>query len=311
MCLTIASQDVTQEDEESPYIADSAAISTSVDAEAEESGDESNVSATVGSTGAVDRIEEDFNRTERSRASGFVGKNSEITWMQRLRQEHLLGDPDTEGGDKDFREKSGGAAPLFASRYSPGPTLPDVDPGFSVGEVTYHLDDFSISMPGTVDPYELPHSELAENLFNIYMTSVHPSFPILGKTTFSSQFGKVFNAPGGPRSVNPGPKWLAIVNLIFAIAAKYSHLIQAEWRGDERDHLLYFTRARIFSMNEETLFNHPDLQQVQVSGLTAFYLVGISQINRFASALFCYHLITNGGVELGSSLAWQSERLSD
>jgi hypothetical protein len=33
-------------------------------------------------------------------------------------------------------------------------------------------------------------------------------------------------------------------------------------------------------MNGDTLFNHPDLQQVQVEGLIAFYLLASDQINR-------------------------------
>jgi hypothetical protein len=68
--------------------------------------------------------------------------------------------------------------------------------------------------------------------------------------------------------------------MIFAIASKHAHLTQAPWRGDERDHLVYLTRARILSMNGDTLFNHPDLQQVQVEGLIAFYLLASDQINR-------------------------------
>lgn len=50
--------------------------------------------------------------------------------------------------------------------------------------------------------------------------------------------------------------------------------------GDERDHLLYFSRARLLSLNGNTILNHPDLQQVQVLGLIAFYLLATSQINR-------------------------------
>jgi hypothetical protein len=33
-------------------------------------------------------------------------------------------------------------------------------------------------------------------------------------------------------------------------------------------------------MNGEILFSHPDLQQVQVEGLIAFYLAASDQINR-------------------------------
>lgn len=246
-----------------------------------ESDGESDVSATVGSTGAVDRIEEDFNRHEGSRATGFMGKNSEVTWMQRLKQETRYGSPVRNHDSSDFRERSGGASPLFESRSESRKShtpLNEFDEGFSASGNSYHVDDFSVGVEETVDPYELPPFDVAEKLFNAYLTTVHASFPIIGKATFSSQYRRFLNGP----QIKPGNKWLAILNMIFAIAAKYSHLIQADWRGDDRDHLIYFTRARLLSVNGETIFSHPDLQQVQVEGLMGFYLLCTDQINRWA-----------------------------
>ena len=52
-----------------------------------ESGAESEGHASAGSTGAVDQTDEDFNRSEGSRTTGFIGKNSHITWLQKLRRE--------------------------------------------------------------------------------------------------------------------------------------------------------------------------------------------------------------------------------
>jgi hypothetical protein len=63
---------------------------------------------------------------------------------------------------------------------------------------------------------------------------------------------------------------MAILNVIFAIAANYAHVAQLDWRGDPQDHLVYLTRARMLSMDGDDLFCHPDLQQVQVEGLNCF-----------------------------------------
>lgn len=261
---------------DSPGTADA---SVDMDGASEFSGEESDVSGGVGSTGAVDRIEEDFNRSEEARTTGFMGKNSEITWLQKLRQENKFGDLTGADSELEFRKKTGGASPLFQNR-SPGSegkkTLPDAVEGFSVNESSYHLDDFSVSIPEAIDRFEIPPRETADQLFNAYLESVHPSFPIIGKITFASQYRKFIEGS----SLSPGLRWLAILNMIFAIGAKYSHLVQSEWRGDERDHLIYFSRARLLSLNGNTIFNHPDLQQVQVSGLIAFYLLATSQINR-------------------------------
>lgn len=60
-------------------------------------------------------------------------------------------------------------------------------------------------------------------------------------------------------------KWRAHMNLLFAIGAKYYHLIGAEWRGDERDHLVYMTRAmHLLGLKDIVMaISGPDLELVQ------------------------------------------------
>jgi len=199
-----------------------------------------------------------------------MGKNSEITWLQRVRQENRYGDAEVAPHGDETRQRIS-STPGDAQK-----PLAEADPGFSINDTSYHLDDVSITTFEAVDPYEMPNREAAQHLFNAYITRVHPSFPIVGKLNLSNQFQKYISGT----VQRPPEKWLAIINLIFAIGATYSHLIKAEWAGDERDHLIYFTRARMLSMNSETIFRHPDLQQIQILGLMTFYLVCISQINR-------------------------------
>lgn len=233
--------------------------------EGDESGAESDVSADAGSTGALDRTDEDFTR-EGARQTGFMGKNSDVTWLQRLKQEN----------DKDDSNED---ASLGASMKAPGDnsvSAQEKGPGYKVSDVSYHLDDFAVTTFEAVDPYEYPTPDVAHQLFNAYMTRTHPTFPIVGKVNLTTQFNKFVSG----QVQRPPEKWLAIINLIFAIGAKYSHLIQAEWKGDERDHLIYFTRARLLAVQNDTLFQHPDLQTIQIAGLISLYFMCISQINR-------------------------------
>lgn len=60
-------------------------------------------------------------------------------------------------------------------------------------------------------------------------------------------------------------KWRARMNILFAIGAKYSHLIGADWKGDERDHLVYMTRAiSLLGLKDTTMIiSGPDLEVVQ------------------------------------------------
>ena len=58
------------------------------------------------------------------------------------------------------------------------------------------------------------------------------------------------------------------MNLLFAIGAKYSHLVGAEWRGDERDHLIYMTRAvhLLGLKNTVVAISGPDRELLQAVG---------------------------------------------
>src|ERR1700742_4038764 len=154
--------------------------------------------------------------------------------------------------------------------------LSEADAGFAIRDSSYHMDDMSIFVYDAVDAYELPTPEIASHLFNAYMQRVHSSFPVVGRLNITSQFRRFISGT----VQRPPEKWLAILNLIFAIGAKYSHLINANWKGDERDHLIYFTRARLLTINSETIFHHPDLQMIQVVSLMSLYLLCTSQLNR-------------------------------
>lgn len=264
-------------------LAETATIpSVEADLDGEDSGAESEASAGAGSTGALDRTEEDFTR-EGAKMTGFMGKNSEITWMQRLKQENKYGSPPKETAKSRTDQLSRPSNPsLRAGRDSKdySLSLQEADDGFTIHESSYHLNDLAISTFEAVDPYEMPTSETAHLLFTTYIQRVHPSFPLVSRLNLQNQFQKFLSKP----STRPPAKWLAIINLIFAISAKYSHLIQAEWQADERDHLIYFSRARLLSIDTETLFNHPDLQMIQIFSLMAVYLMVTNQINRFDSS---------------------------
>ncbi|PWY92612.1 hypothetical protein BO70DRAFT_384095 [Aspergillus heteromorphus CBS 117.55] len=226
--------------------------SSSVTPQDEDNEDAVSSPSSIGSLDAIDRVTEDLNRTPSSRATGYMGKNSEVIWMQRVRMEAEQ-----------------------RSRKLPGSSEVDDEREFAIHSMNYHLDDMEISVPGPVHVYWMPPRNVADKLFEDYLDTVHPFFPIISRTLFRAQYKTFFES-----AARPGDKWLAILNMIFAIAAKHAHLTQAPWRGDENDHLVYLTRARILSLNGDVLFSHPDLQQVQVEGLISYYLLASDQINR-------------------------------
>jgi hypothetical protein len=130
-----------------------------------------------------------------------------------------------------------------------------------------------------VDPYDLPSQDIAERLLGYYMSKVHDSFPILPRKIFEDQFRTYFTAFANGNAPRLSPRWQAILSLVFALGARYSHLSKASWRADARDHSIYQARARTFGLNEQTIAHHPDVPQIQGLGLLAFYWLSVGQVS--------------------------------
>ncbi|KAJ5542907.1 hypothetical protein N7535_005329 [Penicillium sp. DV-2018c] len=215
------------------------------------------LSTTLSRTGSLQglgQVEEDLNSTANLRATGFMGKSSDITWMRRLREETEQRDkeqsPEFEGED---HSRNGHIPPHLTN---------------------YHLDDLGIGAPGPVQMYWAPPRPVADHLFETYLHWVHPHFPIIDRSLFVVQYGNFYNDV-----VYPGDKWMAILNMIFAIATHYlSNSEAAQLKHNE--HLFFLTRARMLSMSGDSTFQHPDLQQIQIEGLVAFHMLSTNQINR-------------------------------
>ncbi|PWY88805.1 fungal-specific transcription factor [Aspergillus sclerotioniger CBS 115572] len=204
----------------------------------------------------VDYIKEDFNKDEVSQATGFIGQSSEISWIQNLSRELNRGLETAKSGETMQQ------------------SLPELGGGI-ISTSNYHLDYQEMPIVERPEAYALPSKDIATKLYKTYLDWVHPSFPIIGTTPFGPQFQAFFSNP----TLRPGNKWLAILNLIFAIAARYAYISEVDWSLTKDDHCVYFSRARILSMDDRQ-FHHPDLQQLQVEGLTALYMLALGHMNR-------------------------------
>lgn len=199
----------------------------------------------------VDHTEEDFNRDEKVQALGFVGEHSEMSWLYRLK--------------RDLDHES--TTPIGESATVDRP---------SISSLNYFQDDTEISTLDSSDLSTRPPQHIADKLVDEYFQAVHPEFPIVGKGIFLGQYRSLYSNP----KVRPGKRWLAVLNLVFAIAAKHSLLVESQPPLDPGDHLVFFARAWRLSIGNVALLDHPNLQQVQVEGLAAFYLLSTGQVNR-------------------------------
>jgi hypothetical protein len=197
----------------------------------------------------TDYTEEDFNRYGELQALGFVGEHSEMMCLYRLM---TALEQDNATSKKNLSQSS-------------------------IISVNYYTDYREMGIQDELNMYERPEQSMADQLIDTYFRMIHPSFPLIGKTTFLAQYHSFYSDP----SARPGKQWLAVLNFVFAIAA--NHLSPAEKVAGVGYflHLGYFSRAWMLSMDKAALRNYPNLQQIQVEGLAALYLLANGQVNRY------------------------------
>ncbi|KAL9017351.1 MAG: hypothetical protein Q9185_005291 [Variospora sp. 1 TL-2023] len=230
---------------------------------------EHQASGRAGSTDSLDCIGEDFNRSDAARITGFMGKASAVTWMEKLRRENDGGRD--EGHEDDPRIDFGSG--LDGSH---GDSAIQFERSHPLSDANYHCDDIPLSIHENVQAYQVPPRATADFLLACYLECVHPAFPILGKTTFVKQYCAFYDNP----NLKTGPRWLAVLNLLFAISARYGRLVGAEWSQYSDDHAVYFSRARLLGLDSGSIWIPAELQRIQVHGLASFYLMATNQVNR-------------------------------
>lgn len=224
----------------------------------------------MGSLEAMDLVDEDLNRNENTRAAGFYGKSSEVSWMQRLQdqteeKERPRSSGDVSGSPKKTTDESYQGTGVVHRHHK-------LDVPISL--MNYHLDDLKIPFVRDVDAFETPPKEVADEYFNAYMTYVHPLYGALRKRAFTAQYRQLYI-----QRSKPPKKWLALLNMIFAIGCRYCKLLNPSDDG-RQDDLLFLTRARVLGLPEGVLFEHADLQQIQLEFLVAVYMLCLGQVNR-------------------------------
>ncbi|KAL6233626.1 hypothetical protein BDW75DRAFT_184890 [Aspergillus navahoensis] len=225
----------------------------------------------------IEYIQEDFHKDKGLQAIGFMGGPSEMSWINELYQ---VLEKDTPFLDSEASNKSQ-----------------------SLTSVCYFLDDEELLLEPNVDPYGRPPRHIADQLLDCYFFTVHPSFPIIAKIPFMQQYEMYYTQT----DIRPTKRWLTILNLVFALASKFAQLVSKPWVAEADTPMACFTRARKLNYTESQLLEHPNLQQVQIEGLTAFFLMAIGHINRSWRAC---GVSVRSAIALGVNLRSESKETS-
>lgn len=221
----------------------------------------------VGSMGSTDNAnEEDFRQYgAEEQAQAFIGNASEERWLQRLERELSESDR-SESKPKLYPPPSLAGSMGQHRRTAKTESFP------------YPEDMDTSAIGNEIDPYGLPVKSAADALVHTYFATVHPSFPIIDQALFSHQFEEYFTM--SENQTFKDRTFITTLQIVFAIGAVHAHRTGAEWAGDDRDHLLYFARARVLGIEMGIFSDMVYHGQVQVFGLSGMYFMVTNQINR-------------------------------
>ncbi|KAJ5113089.1 fungal-specific transcription factor domain-containing protein [Penicillium angulare] len=234
--------------------------------------------SSVGSYRDLDIVQEDISRNDSSVAAGYFGKGSEVSWMQRL-EDTLKAEIGQTNSHKRRR--------MSTSRDEHNLSQSDIK------EFNYHLDDQEVPLDDSVDPYALPPREAADQYYQAYLKVLHPSFMVIREPTFTAQYKSMYD-----HRSRPPARWLGVLNMIFALGARYC---QASEDTEISEGTIFMNRARKLCLTGDVLFQHADLQQIQVTILAALYLIEVGHVNR-ASRMS--HVALESAIILGLNLRW-------
>ncbi|KIW75157.1 hypothetical protein Z517_11929 [Fonsecaea pedrosoi CBS 271.37] len=192
-------------------------------------------------------------------ASGFVGKMSEISWIQR--------------GFETVRGHNLANAGL--------PHAAEMDENLATTtDFIYFMDDINVLAVDEdyVDQYYWPATESLVILSEAFFHCMQGAFHFVLREEFL-QRAYSFSGKGTAPTWRKR-RWLAMANLVWAIGAKWLQITQLADKDTNGDHLLYYARARALGLDHRVMFDHPDIERVQGIGLLSFYLLVNGSITR-------------------------------
>ena len=220
--------------------------------------EESDDAAEVGSTGSLDVVNVDTDRSE-TRATGHMGKSSSVTWAKRTANEV---------------QQSGKSVASLG-----------LDGGFT--STTYHTEDKDVDHiePDNfdVDFFDWPDPVVADGYIESYFEHVHHTFPILDKVGFMVEYN---HFERGSRDLTASQTiWLGTLNTLFAISSQYAQITEAQPRELHYEHYIYCARAKGLLVDEGFLYQDVSIKTLRALGLLSLYYMTTGRLNRYVQPI--------------------------
>jgi hypothetical protein len=263
--------------------------------------EETQVSGLGVSNEDVNLLDEDLLQDEGPSETGYLGRNSQVQWMRNLQRK--LDQGEGKLSHLPHAPPRGGEEAIAKHTDAPRLNQQQSSSRRPLKDYYFYLDSNQIDNVKHTHPDIVPSAETAERLLEIYQSAVDTPFRILDDQ-FEEQLRTYYQSVQCGGALNVCPKWKAMMNLVFAIGARFSQFVAADWHDDDCDHSVYMSRAVHFLELEKvtTLVCAPDqslikagseylvfLQYlpnfVQATGLLSFYYLTIGHVSRYAKSL--------------------------
>lgn len=241
---------------------------------------EKHTPATVGSPGTQDQLSEAVDLGRGTGAAGFMGKMSEVSWIQRAK-EHLLAMPLAPGEGIETMQ-------IQYDRHTR-----------DARKSNYFMDDVDLLSVDEdhVIAQEMPPLELSFILAEAYFHAIQGAFVFVHRERFLDALAHF------PRKQSllswVERRWLALANLVFALGAKWLQQTEPDGSLVVYNHLEFYARARALGLDHRIVFDHPVLEQIQALGLLAFYLFMNGSIFRYVNHACCLGMVIDTLTDLG------------
>jgi hypothetical protein len=211
-----------------------------------------------------DYFDEDLLQDEGPSETGYLGRNSQFRWIRTLQRKL----EQAEGSSSHLPHASSVDGEEAITMRAAALRHPSQQSSSSrpLKDYYFYLDKDHIDNGKSVHPDVVPSAETAQQLFELYRDAVETPFRILDDQ-FGNQLRTYYQLVRSGGTPNVCPKWKAIMNLVFAIGARFSQLVNTGWQADDRNHLVYMSRAVHFLELEKTITSiiAPDKSLIQAS----------------------------------------------
>jgi hypothetical protein len=194
----------------------------------------------------------DTDRDE-TRATGHLGKASAVAWAKRTAQE-------------------------CDSKTRNGSTLGAYETGYALA--SYHTEDADVEFVdlSSVNAFDWPDYETANDLVGLYFDNVHSILPLLDRQIFLTKYENFLR--GTSNLSTEDFVWLGSLNIVFAVSAVYGQLSKRYGPHYHQQHLVYLKRAQMLCLNQTLLFEDARVSTCRLLGLLSLYFVSTCRLNR-------------------------------